>query len=134
MKRTYVIDGQNFSNLEEFFGEIGNILIPGVEWGENLDTFNDILRGGFGTPEQGFVIRWQNSDVSHERLGYPATVTELRRRLESCHPENPMMVAEKLKNAKSRIGPTVFDRVVHIIQDHGEDGSQTHDGVELVLE
>ena len=66
----YEIDGRRFHTLEEFFDEISTVLIPGSEWGRNLDAFNDILRGGFGTPEGGFTIRWQNHAVSQERLGY----------------------------------------------------------------
>jgi Barstar (barnase inhibitor) len=55
-------------------------LIPGAKWGHNLDAFNDILRGGFGTLEGGFILRWKNSTVSRERLGYPETVRQLDRR------------------------------------------------------
>ena len=47
----YEIDGKNFSTLEEFYDEISRVLIPGAQWGRNLDAFNDILRGGFGTPD-----------------------------------------------------------------------------------
>ncbi|MCP3977199.1 MAG: hypothetical protein GY720_22140 [bacterium] len=44
-------------NLEGLWDEVTRSLIPGAEWGRNLDAFNDILRGGFGTPEDGFVVR-----------------------------------------------------------------------------
>ena len=47
---TYEIDGNDFSTLDEFYDEITRVLIPGVSWGRNLDAFNDILHGGFGTP------------------------------------------------------------------------------------
>ena len=57
LNMVYEIDGTRFHTLEEFFDEIGTVLIPGSEWGRNLDAFNDILRGGFGTPEGGFTIR-----------------------------------------------------------------------------
>ena len=50
---TYTIDGKAFSTLQGFFDEISRAVIPGAEWGHNLDAFNDILRGGFGTPEGG---------------------------------------------------------------------------------
>src|SRR5262245_42877877 len=68
-KKIYEIDGYHFSTLEEFYDEISRVLIPGAGWGCNLDAFNDILRGGFGTPEEGFVLRWNNSRVSRDRLG-----------------------------------------------------------------
>ena len=49
--QTYTIDGERFSTLEEFYEEIGRVLQLG-SWGHNLDAFNDILRGGFGTPKK----------------------------------------------------------------------------------
>jgi RNAse (barnase) inhibitor barstar len=78
-KTTYIINGDCFSSLPEFYEEIGNQLIPGVEWGRNLDALNDILAGGFGTPEEGFVLIWKHSELSRKHLGYPATVAYLER-------------------------------------------------------
>ena len=57
--RTYIeIDGARFDDLEGFWNEVSNHLIPGRYWGRNFDAFNDILSGGFGTPDDGFVLRW----------------------------------------------------------------------------
>src|SRR6185369_7838985 len=99
-KTIYEIDGQEFSNLEEFYDVVSRVLIPGAEWGHNLDAFNDILRGGFGTPESGFVLRWVNSALSRERLGYPETVRQLERRLFRCHPANREYVTADLERAR----------------------------------
>ncbi len=52
-KAMYEINGYDFSTLEEFYEVVSRVLVPGAEWGHNLDAFNDILRGGFGTPEGG---------------------------------------------------------------------------------
>jgi RNAse (barnase) inhibitor barstar len=79
-KTVYQIDGNNFSTLKEFYAEISRVLIPGASWGHNLDAFNDILRGGFGTPEGGFILRWKNSKESRQRLGYAETVRQLELR------------------------------------------------------
>jgi RNAse (barnase) inhibitor barstar len=133
-KVVYEFDGRDFSTLQEFYDMISRVLIPGAEWGHNLDAFNDILRGGFGTPEGGFVLRWKNSAVSRERLGYLETVRQLERRLTRCHPLNRRWVSEDLQRAKDRLGPTVFDWLVEIIQTHGAGGAEEEDGVELVLE
>src|SRR5579862_479862 len=95
-KTHYVIEGKRFATLEEFYDEISRVLIPGAEWGHNLDAFNDILRGGFGTPDGGFVIRWANSDVSRERFGYAETVRQLGLRQQRCHPSNRPFVARDL--------------------------------------
>jgi len=133
-KAVYEIDGRDFSTLQEFYDVISRVLIPGAAWGHNLDAFNDILRGGFGTPEGGFVLRWKNSDVSRQRLGYHETVRQLERRLTRCHPLNRQRVSEDLQRAKDSVGPTVFDWLVEIIRIHGAGGDEEADGVELVLE
>src|SRR6185369_17209859 len=104
-------------------------LIPGAEWGHNLDAFNDILRGGFGTPEDGFVLRWVNSALSRERLGYPETVRQLEIRLVRCHPTNREWVAADLERARLGVGPTVFDWLVDIIGIHEAGGREQEDGV-----
>jgi|SRR5579862_971234 RNAse (barnase) inhibitor barstar len=85
-KQVYEIDGIEFSSLEGFCDEVSPKLIPDAVWGKNLDAFNDILRGGFGTPEGGFVLRWLNSNESREQLGFAETVRQLRRRLQ-CLPQ-----------------------------------------------
>src|ERR1700693_6003605 len=90
--KLYEIDGLEFATLEQFYEVVSRVLIPGAEWGHNLDAFNDILRGGFGTPEGGFILRWKNSAVSRERLGYDETVRQLSRRLTRCHPTNRQSV------------------------------------------
>jgi RNAse (barnase) inhibitor barstar len=133
-KKTYEIDGTRFSTLEEFYHEISTVLIPGAPWGRNLDAFNDILSGGFGTPDEGFVIIWKNSDQSRKRLGYPETVRCLNLRLKRCHHRNRPQLRRDLERAKSQTGPTVFDWLVKIIIDHAPGGSQPQDGVDLVLD
>jgi RNAse (barnase) inhibitor barstar len=66
--RTYELDGERFSILHEFYDEISRVLVPDATWGRNLDAFNDILRGGFGTPDEGFTLRWTNHERSRQRL------------------------------------------------------------------
>jgi RNAse (barnase) inhibitor barstar len=133
-KRSYEIDGSRFSTLEGFFEEISSVLIPGTDWGKNLDAFNDILRGGFGTPDDGFILKWKNSNLSRERLGYAETIRQLERRLQRCHLSNRTQVSGDLANAKSGIGPTVFEWLIEIIRVHCVGGKEHEDGVELVLE
>lgn len=130
---TYDIDGNDFSTLEEFYDEISRVLIPDAQWGRNLDAFNDILRGGFGTPDDGFILRWLNHDVSRRRLGYPETVRQLELRLERCHPTNRERVRAELAMAEAQKGDTVFDWLIEIIRVHGPGGEESEDAVELVL-
>ena len=44
LKPAYEIDGSRFSTLEGFYDEISRVLIPGADWGHNLDAFNDCMR------------------------------------------------------------------------------------------
>lgn len=64
---------RQFDNFAGFAREFSRHL-DGYVWHGNLDALNDILRGGFGTPEQGFVLRWLRSDLSREGLGWNATI------------------------------------------------------------
>ena len=67
------IDGECFSSLDEFFEHFQARALDGARWGNNLDAFNDVLRGGFGTPEDGFILVWKRHDLSRDRLGYSET-------------------------------------------------------------
>ena len=129
----YEIDGERFSTLEEFYFEIDRAMHLSA-WGHNLDAFNDILRSGFGTPEEGFSIRWKNHNTSKRRLGYPETVRQLKLRLERSHPGNRESVSRSLRNAEQEKDQTVFDWLVDIIRRHARGGEEGQDGVELILD
>jgi RNAse (barnase) inhibitor barstar len=127
-KKVYEIDGNNFSTLEEFWEEISRVLIPDVYWGKNLDAFNDILRGGFGTPEEGFILVWKNSSVSKDRLGFDETIRQLEKRLQHCHPTNREYVRLQLEQAKQHKFPTVVEWLIEIIE------YEEHSDIDLRLE
>jgi hypothetical protein len=132
-RHVYEIHGDAFSTLQEFFDEISRVLIPGAHWGRNLDAFNDILRGGFGTPDDGFVLRWLDHAQSRRRLGYPETILQLEIRLTRCHPSNRDRVRADLAEAQAGVGQTVFDWLVEIIEDHGPGGREADDHIRLEL-
>ena len=132
-KLVVTIDGGAFADLRGFYKHFQERALFGSPWGKNLDAFNDVLRGGFGTPEQGFILVWQNSSLSKERLGYEETERVLQDRLKTCHPSNYEDVAMQLSMARRKQGETVFDWIVSIIQIHGPGGSEQEDGIELVL-
>ena len=69
---TYVIDGSKVHTWPEMVASI-NAFIPHSQWkGESLDALDDILYGGYGTPDK-FVILWKASEVSRQALGLEAT-------------------------------------------------------------
>lgn len=71
--KTFMIDGNHFSDLEGFFTEIEKILTKNLDWktGHNLDAYNDLLRGGFGAHEyeEPIVLKWLNYEKSKRELG-----------------------------------------------------------------
>ena len=134
MTKEYVLDGTKVTSLEAFYEQVSDTLIPDVTWGRNLAAFNDILRGGFGTPANGFVLRWTHSETSRQNLSYAETVRQLEKRLESCHPTSRDCVRADLSRARKGEGATVFDWLMEIIRDHDEGGEQSEDNVRLVLE
>lgn len=73
-KPVLVVDGSAFDDLDGFARQFSAHL-SAWEWHGNLDAFNDMLRGGFGTPEHGFVLRWTESERSRDRLGSPLFLT-----------------------------------------------------------
>lgn len=128
------IDGAEFSTLDEFFQHFSDRALDGAPWGKNLDAFNDVLRGGFGTPDSGFKLLWRNHTVSRARLGYPETIRQLQKRLAKCHPGNRACVQADLDEALRGRGSTAFDWLIEIIRAHGKGGAEEDDHVELVLE
>lgn len=131
-KPVFELDGGNFDSLEGFFDEVSRVLGTGP-WGRNLDAFNDVLRGGFGTPEGGFVLRWVNSATSRTALGYAATIKWREQQLQRCHPESKPALEAALAAARRGEGETVFDVLLDILRCHGPGGDEEDDGVELDL-
>jgi RNAse (barnase) inhibitor barstar len=73
VKKTITICGSNFSDLETFFVEIDRVLTTNLPWktGHNLNSFNDLLRGGFGVYEyeEPVNIIWKDLKKSENALG-----------------------------------------------------------------
>jgi RNAse (barnase) inhibitor barstar len=126
------IDGNRFDDFEGFAREFSHLLHD-YEWHGNLDAFNDILRGGFGTPEGGWTLRWVNSERSRSAVSYGATVRRPQALLLTCHPANRSAIQQGLEQASRQAGPTLFDEIVEIIRAHGPGGDEAEDEVALDL-
>ncbi len=127
-RKTFIIDGDNFSNLDGFYDEVQKILTDDFkEFGRNLHAFNDILRGGFCRFEYGEKIRliWKNSNKSKLDLNFPETIKFRKENLATVHPSNINTARKWLEQAEKREGPTLFDIIIEIIEEN--------DNVELVL-
>ncbi|MDK9495662.1 barstar family protein [Streptomyces katrae] len=119
MTTTYVLDGGLIRTLDDFWRVVGEAVNgPGGYFGKNLDAFNDCLRGGYGTPEDGsFTVEWRDHLHSRRALGHAETARVLETRLLRCHPDNRARVARELAEARDGRGPTVFDWLVEIFED-----------------
>lgn len=71
--KTFVLDGNNFCDIEGFYSEIDKILTKDLDFktGHNLNAYNDLLRGGFGMHEyeEPIVLQWLNFEKSKRELG-----------------------------------------------------------------
>lgn len=115
----YVIDGARLSDTDGFYTALGEAVNgAGGYFGRGLDSLNDCLRGGFGTPcDRPARFIWADSAKSRAALGYAETVRQLERRLARCHPGNAPRVREELAAARRGEGPTVFDWIVQVFAD-----------------
>jgi RNAse (barnase) inhibitor barstar len=72
-KLKIIINGDNFSDLESFHGEIDQVLTRNLSWqtGHNLNAFNDLVRRGFGVYDylEPVKITWIKFSVSTKKLG-----------------------------------------------------------------
>jgi hypothetical protein len=126
------IDGAQFEDFNGFVSRFSGLL-DDFEWRGSLDAFNDILRGGCGTPDGGFELRWLNSERSRTALGWPATIRWLENTIDRCHPSNVPRLTAELKAARRGEGTTLFDWIVEIIEAHGPGGAEAEDNVVLRL-
>lgn len=117
MKR-FVIDGNAFDSLESFYDHVGPLLCPGFPWGRNLDAFNDILYGGFGTLDVGEAIElvWKDSAKSRKDLGGAETVRWLEDRMDRIHPSNRDAWMRRLAEVRVGEGLTLYEQLVGIIR------------------
>jgi hypothetical protein len=108
-------------------------LLEDFKWNGSLDAFNDILRGGCGTPDGGFELRWLNSTRSRQALGWPATIRWLEDTIARAHSSNIPRLAAELEAARRGEGTTLFDWIVEIVEAHGVGGREAEDSVVLRL-
>ncbi len=126
------LEGARFDDFDGFVQEFSRHL-DDFEWHGSLDAFNDILRGGCGTPDGGFEIQWVDSAHSRRALGWPATIRWLEEALTRCHASHIPSLTRQLEHARYEEGTTLFDWIIDIIQVHCPGGSEAADNVRLVL-
>ena len=120
----YIIDGNEFNNIDEFYKFIDKTFSDGEEPCRNLDAFVDFLRGGFGKHKynEPIKITWINRDKSKKDLGYGETIKILKKRLEKCHPSNKENIKKQIELAEKNEGKTIYDEIIECIDDLNNDG------------
>lgn len=69
MQTEYVLDGERFNTLDEFYAEVGRVFVGGKPWGENLNALNNLLRGNFGSIPGEFRLVWRHQERSRFPIG-----------------------------------------------------------------
>lgn len=124
-KPEYILDGRRTITLEAFCNEVGQVLLAGQPWDENLDGLHALLRGDYGCLPEKFRLVWREAGCARAALGYDETVRQLLQQLRDCPPTALIKTAWALRAALRRQGPTVFDWLV--------DAVNRHPNIELVL-
>ena len=65
--KEFIIDGNIFSNIEEFYNEVQMVLTDNFTgFGRNLDAFDDILYGDLGRfdSKEKIILIWKNFEKS----------------------------------------------------------------------
>jgi RNAse (barnase) inhibitor barstar len=118
-KKTIIINGGNFSDLESFYKEIDKILTKDLEWdtGHNLNAFNDLLRGGFGVHEyeESITLIWKNISKSKTDFGLESTKKMYEQKIAESNVEYQQFFKDKLKELIENNGQTLLDTIIEII-------------------
>lgn len=125
MKPEYVINGHRTTTLEDFYKEIGRILLAGDLLPKDLDGLHSLLHGDYGHVPDTFRLVWRGSNSAKQALGYGETVRQLLQQLRDCPPTSLIKTAWALRAALNGKGPTVYDWLLEAIRQHPN--------VELVL-
>lgn len=104
-----MIDGSKARTWPEIVASI-NAFTPDSEWrGNSLDALDDILYGGYGTPEK-FIVVWKASEVSRQALGSEETLLYFKN-MPAVH---DLDTAGQI-NSRSQ---TLFEALVEIFESH----------------
>lgn len=116
-KSPYFLNGNHFSNLTEFYGEVKRVLNLRDVGQLNLDAFADVLTWPCDhETDRPYALVWLNSDVSRQRLHHGQMVDLLEEMLRRCHPSNVPSVTERLVAAMQGEEPNLFEFLVETIE------------------
>ena len=109
------MDGTRIVDLPSFFRVIGEAINgPNGYFGENMHALSDCLRGGMGSPDELWSLRWKNSEASRRALGYEETARRYREwQKTQWLPERDAWI----QDAEQGRGETLFDTILRIFDE-----------------
>ena len=110
----YVIDGSDFSNLEEFWQEIERVFTYFISNVGNFRRNFSGLRDVLAILPKDTIVVWKNSKVSLKKLGHAETIKLLQQTQRTSHPSWYEVIEREIELAQYELGETVFDCVVKI--------------------
>ncbi len=93
------MDGSRFDDYAGFAREFTQFL-DNYAWHGDLNALNDIMWGGFGTPQGSWTLRWTHSERSRAALGYEETARRLHELLPRVHSTGRAHWQERLDQAR----------------------------------
>ena len=105
-EQVIIIDGNNFSTLDEFWDEVTRLFDLGEYFGRNMDALEDFLIGEH--------IVWVNATKSKKELGYEATARFWEEAYKKCpadalYESNRNFIKSNIDSAQKQKGQTLFD-------------------------
>lgn len=120
-RKTAVINGSRFSDLQGFYEEVSQVFMKNSDWKVGtLDGFDDILYGGFGVFDNRdeIEVTWKDSQKSREDLGLNSTKEFYENKIRKGKPFNVTLAQQKLNELNNGDGQTLFEILIEIIQSH----------------
>nr|WP_314492351.1 ribonuclease inhibitor [uncultured Chryseobacterium sp.] len=120
-RKTAVINGSRFSDLQGFYEEVSQVFMKDADWKVGtLDGFDDILYGGFGVFDSTdeIEVTWKDSQKSREDLGLNRTKEFYENKIRQGKPFNVTLAQQKLNELNNGDGQTLFEILIEIIQSH----------------
>ncbi|EJM98730.1 hypothetical protein [Phyllobacterium sp. YR531] len=122
MKTTFIIDGQNVSDIPSFYSEINRVFMADEDWklGPSLDALNDMFHGGVGAikGDEPVTLIWKDMEKNRGDLGLEVTRKFYQEKLKHPGIYDVPGIKQSLIELENGTGPTYFDIVLQIIADH----------------
>lgn len=116
------IDGNRIRDIPSFYMEINSVFMSGEEWqlGPSLDALDDMLHGGYGALNgvEAVTLIWKGLKQTREALGVTATRALYLSKLDQPSVFNIAKIRRDLEELDQGTGPTYFEIVMQIFDEH----------------